>query len=430
MPGLLRSSFREIVFSPLALMVSIQMLSADDWPTFRGADRTGVAPDTGLLEHWPKEGPPLIWKTAGAGRGYSSIAIKNGRMFTLGDAPSIVSDKDEYLVSFQEKDGQPVWKTRVGAPWTQGKPDWQSSRGTPSVNDEYVYAISPQGELICCLAADGKEIWRKHLVHDFGGKKGDGWGYSESPLLDGNRVICTPGGEKATVVALNGQTGELIWKTVRADDRGAGHASMVISEIGGVKVYVQTTAGGALGVRANDGKLLWSYPIDATTAVAPTPIIRDDYVFFSAGYRRGGALLQQLPGPDGTVTIKEIYPLKVKLANKHGGIVLVGDFLYGDSDDSGTPFCADFLTGEVKWQARGSGKGSACIAAADGHIYLRYANGVTVLAKADPEKYEEVGAFEPPGSGERPSWSHPVILDGKLYLRDQDVLTCFDLRTP
>jgi outer membrane protein assembly factor BamB len=174
---------------------------------------------------------------------------------------------------------------------------------------------------------------------------------------------------------------------------------------------------------------MWSYPIEQTVAVAPTPIVNDDYVFFAAGYKRGGALLKQVPGKEpGTVDIQEIYPLNVKLANKHGGVVRVGDYLYGDSDDSGAPYCAEFLTGEIKWQSRGSGSGSASIAAAEGHLYIRFANGVTVLAKADPTGYVEEGSFKTPGSGERPSWSHPVIVDGKLFLRDQDVLTCYDIR--
>lgn len=402
---------------------------AGDWPTFRGLDRSGVSLDKNLLEKWPESGPPMIWEAKGAGRGYSSLAIKSGRIYSLGDAPSIADDKDEYVVCFSEKDGKPIWKTKVGAPWTEGKPDWQSSRGTPSVNDQFVYVVSPLGTLVCLKVTDGQEVWRKHLINELGGKKGDDWGYSESPLLDGDTVICTPGGDKATMVALNGKTGEVIWTCVRPEDRGAGHASAAISRIGGVKVYVQTTAGGALGVRASDGKLMWSYPIEKTIAVIPTPIVKDDYVFFTAGYKRGGALLKQVPGKEaGTVDMQEIYPLTVKLANKHGGVVLVGDYLYGDSDDSGTPYCADLMTGEIKWQSRGSGRGSAAFGAADGHLYIRFANGVTVLANADPTGYHEVGSFKPPGSGERPSWSHPVIVDGKLFLRDQDVLTCYDVR--
>ncbi|MDB5385942.1 MAG: Pyrrolo-quinoline quinone [Planctomycetaceae bacterium] len=259
--------------------------------------------------------------------------------------------------------------------------------------------------------------------------RGTNGGYSESVLLDGDNLICTPGGEKHTVVALNKQTGELKWKTIRPGDTGAGHASMSISEIGGVRVYVQVTASGPIGIRAADGQLLWSYPLERTTAVIPSPIVRDNLVFFAAGYKRGGALLKQVPGPDGQVKIEEVYPVTKDLANKHGGMVLVGDFLYGDSDDQGIPFCADLMTGAVKWRKRGMmGRGSASFAAADGRLYIRFANGIVVLAKASPEDYVEVGSFKTPDSGERPSWSHPVSADGKLYLREQDRISCYDIK--
>ncbi|MGH7194803.1 MAG: PQQ-binding-like beta-propeller repeat protein, partial [Candidatus Saccharimonadales bacterium] len=199
-------------------------------------------------------------------------------------------------------------------------------------------------------------------------------------------------------------------------------------EVGPTRVYVQTTASGPLGVRASDGKLLWSYPIDKTTAVIPTPIVRDDLVFFSAGYGRGGALLRQVPRGDDEVEIEEIYPLNKALANKHGGVVLVGDYVYGDSEDKGILFCAELMTGEVKWKERGPGSGSAAVAAADGCLYINYGNGVMALAKASPEAFTVLSSFTVPGSGERPSWMHPIVLDGKLYVREQDRLLCYDVR--
>ena len=403
--------------------------SAGDWPTFRGTDRSAVAPDTGLLQEWPTEGPPLLWETQGSGRGYSSMAIKNGRMYVLGDGVADAPDADEYLICYDIADGKRLWQSRMGAPWTEGKPNWQSSRSTPSADDTHVYAVTPAGELVCCDAATGAEQWRKNFKTDFGGSKADHWGYSESVLLDGDRLICTPGGDQNTMVALNKQTGEIIWSVARPGDTGAGHSSIVISQVLGMKVYVQTTGAGALGVR-DDGQLMWSYPIERTTAVAPTPIIRGDLVFFAAGYKRGGALLKQVAGDDGKVAVEEVYPLNVELANKHGGIVLVGDSLFGDSDDAGIPFCADFLTGEIQWKSRGTGKGSIAVVAADGCLYLHYADGTMVLAKADPTEYVEAGVFTVPHSGERPSWAHPVILDGRLYLREHNAILCYDIRDP
>ncbi|MFO1020172.1 MAG: PQQ-binding-like beta-propeller repeat protein [Planctomycetales bacterium] len=403
-------------------------LQANDWPTFRGLDRLATSKDTGLLKKWPEKGPKLVWESKGVGRGYASLAVAGDFIYTLGDGSSITGDKDEYLFCFERGTGKPVWHTKTGAAWNSGKPDWQSSRSTPSVDGDRVYVVTPEGVLFCCEAATGKELWRKNLKEAFGGKKGDGWGYSESVLVDGDNVICTPGGEKETVVALNKISGDEVWKCVREGDRGAGHSSVAISQIGGEKIYVQSTASGPIGIRASDGKLLWSYPVPQTTAIIPTPIIRDDLVFFVAGYKRGGALLRQVPEGDGKVSIKEIYGLKPPLANKHGGVVLVGDYLYGDSDDQGIPYCADLMTGEIKWKTRGNGKGSAAIAVADGHLYIHYASGLMVLANADPKAYKEVSKFSVPGSGERPSWAHPVIVDGKLYLRENDRILCYDLK--
>lgn len=402
-------------------------LPGESWPTFRGPGRTAVSPDTGLLTEWPKDGPKLLWETKGAGRGYSSLAIAGGRIYTLGDGSSDAPDGDEYLMCFNQADGKPLWKTKTGRPWNQGKPNWQGSRSTPTVDGSSVYVVSPEGKLVCC-DMEGKERWRKDLKGDFGGSKADSWGYSESVLIDGEKVVCTPGGSKNTMVALNKQTGETLWTSSRPGDRGAGHASTVISEIGGTRVYVTTTGSGAMGVRAADGKLLWTYDIDKTTAVIPTPIVRGDLVFFAAGYGRGGALLKQVPGAEGEVNVEEIYPVNPALANKHGGIVLVGNHLYGDSDDKGIPFCADLMTGKIEWKERGSGRNSASIAAADGHLYIRYSDGKMTLVQANPQAFKEVGSFEIPGSGENPSWSHPVILDGQLYLREGDRILCYNVR--
>ena len=270
-------------------------------------------------------------------------------------------------------------------------------------------------------------MWRKDLPKEFGGKKGDGWGYSESPLIDGDILVCTPGGDTATIVALNKKTGELIWKAPQAGNRGASHASVVSTEIGGTKVYVQLTASGAIGVRAKDGEVLWNYPIEQTTAVAPTPIIKDDLVFIAAGYGRGGALLRQKAAGEGKVDIEEVYPMKQTLSNKHGGVVRVGDYIYADSDDAGLPYCAELLTGEIKWKARASGHGSASLTAADGCLYIHFADGTMVLAKADPSAYAEVGSFQIPGTGQRPSWAHPVVSGGKLYLRETNHILCYDV---
>ncbi len=403
--------------------------STGDWPQWRGPQRNGVSPDTGLLAKWPANGPHLLWESRGAGRGYASLAITGGRIYTLGDHASTANDEDEYLLCFDAINGKPIWKTRLGQAWNSGQPNWQSSRSTPTVDGDRVYVLTPRGELVCAAADTGKLLWHKSMQQDFGGRKGDGWGYSESVLIDGNHLICTPGGDKATMVALDKKTGQLVWKAVWPSNRGAGHSSAVIAEVNGVRAYVQMTASGALGVRAKDGKLLWTYPIPPTTAVIPTPIVRGDLVFIDAGYGKGGALLRQVPSGNGGITRKEIYPLQKQLENKHGGVVLVGDYLYGDKSDSGRPWCAELMTGKVKWSRKGGpGSGSASVTAADGHLYFRYADGTMALVKATPEAYELVSSFKIPHSGNRPSWSHPVVTGGKLYLREGDYLLCYDLR--
>lgn len=418
--------------SAICLLTAIPTLAFADanWPTFRGADRSGVSPDKGLLSSWPEGGPKLLYEAVGAGRGYAAVAIADGKMYTLGDGLSTAKDADEYLVCFDLKTGKQLWAARTGSPWNEGKPDWQSSRSTPTIDGDRVYALTAKGVLICFDIKSGesfKEIWRKDLTQEFSGKKADSWGYSESVTIDGDRLICTPGNDKATMVALNKMTGDTVWTCAREGDRGAGHASVVISEIGGTKVYVQTTGSGAMGVRAKDGKLLWKYDIDKTTAVIPTPIVRGDLVFFTAGYDRGGALLKQVAKGD-DITVEEVYPLNRDLQNKHGGVVLVGDYLYGDRGDGGRPFCADLKTGEIKWNSRGSGSGSASVTAADGHLYVRYTNGMMTLVELQPKEFKEVGSFKIPGSGERPSWAHPVVNDGKLYLREGDKILCYSLR--
>lgn len=398
-----------------------------DWPQFRGPKRDGVSSETGLLTEWPDDGPPLVWESSGAGRGYGSLSIVDDRVFTLGDGLSTAGDEDEYVSCFDRASGKQLWKTKVGAPWTSGQAAWQSSRSTPTVDGDLLYVVTPFGELVCLESRTGVERWRTHMKDELEGQKGDGWGYSESVLIDGEKVVCTPGGSRATMVALNKENGELIWKAVWPEDRGAGHGSIVIGLAGTTRVYVQTTAGGALGVRASDGQLLWTYPMERTTAVIPNSTVRGDLVFVTAGYGRGGALLRQVPDGSGGVDCEEVYPLSVELNNKHGGVVLVGDHLYGDSDSKGMPFCAEFLTGKRMWNERGSGKGSAAVTAADGYLYIRYDNGVMVLAKASPDAYEEVSSFEIPYSGERPSWSHPVIAGGRMYLREQDRVLCYDI---
>ncbi len=411
-----------------ALLLAFTMAHVDstgNWPQWRGPNRDDVSTDAGLLKEWPKDGPKLLWETKGAGRGFASLAITGGRIYTMGDKLS-EDDESTYATCFEEAGGKPVWKTKLSPAYNES---YEGSRSTPTVDSDRIYYMTPQSDLICLTTSDGKEVWRKNLKTDFEGGKGDSWAYSESPLIDGEKVIVTPGKAKNTVVALNKMTGKSLWSARVEGDKGAGHASIVISEVNGTRIYVQTTASNVLGIRASDGKVLWKYAIGAT-AVIPTPIVKGDLVFATAGYGKGGALLRQVASGDNGIRMEEVYGYKKTMANKHGGVVLLGDLLYGCADDKNIVWCADLMTGETRkgWGVRGSGTGSVALTAADGHLYVRFANGTMALVKAEATEYKEISTFKIPHLGKTASWSHPVVTGGKLYLREGDWIMCYDVK--
>lgn len=411
----------------VAVTLGAVPLSASDWPTFRGSDRSGISTEDNLLKEWPESGPKLVWQAEGAGRGYASAAIADGRVYTLGDGSSLAADDDEYLTCFDDADGKLIWSAKTGSAWNEGQPTWQGSRATPTVDGDRVYVTTPAGVLYCCATSDGKVEWKRDLKADFGGKKADSWGYSESPLVDGDQVVCTPGGEQATMVALNKTDGSVIWKAVHPGDKGAGHSSIVPTELAGTRVYVQNTGGGPIGVAADSGELLWAYEMTPPTAFIPSPVVKGDLVFSTAGYGLGGALIRQVPKSNGKWEVEEIYPSDPSLANKQGGVVLVGDYIYGGADGSNRVLCIEMITGDVQWQSRGSGRNSISAAAADGRLYLHFADGTTVLAEANPKEYVEISKFETPETDDRPAWALPAIANGRLYLREGDSIFCYDI---
>ncbi len=410
-----------------AAALSTTPLIAADWPTFRGSERSGVSPEDNLLQAWPEGGPKLLWQATGAGRGYASAAIADGRVYTLGDGESIADDKDEYLTCFNDADGKRLWSTKTGSAWNEGQPTWQGSRATPTVDGDRVFVLTPAGMLYCCATSDGEVLWKHNLKEDFGGKKADGWGYSESPLVDGDQVVCTPGGEEATMVALNKIDGSVKWKAIHPGDKGAGHSSIVPSEVANTKIYVQNTGGGPIGVDANTGELLWAYEMKPPTAFIPSPVVKDDLVFSTAGYGLGGALVRQVSKGKGKFEVEEIYPAKPDLANKQGGVVRVGDYIYGGSDGSNRVLCIEMKSGDVQWEARGAGRNSIAAAAADDRLYLHFADSTMVLAEVNPEEYVEVSEFKTPNTDDRPAWALPSIANGRLYLREDDSIFCYDI---
>ena len=399
----------------------------ETWFQWRGPHRDGKSPDTGLLERW-EETPPLVWKAEEAGTGYSSVSIDQGVVCTMGDVGDSMM-----VMAFSDKDGTKLWDAKIGEAWEPG--GYAGPRCTPTIDGDRLYVIGTHGDLACLELATGKLVWAKSFKDDFGGRIMSGWGFSESPLVDGDKLVCTPGGPEAGIVALNKMTGEEIWRSALTPDGtngtdGAGYSSIVISQGAGVKQYVQLTGRGLFGVDAETGKQLWNYNrIANAIANIPTPIVRDDYVFTSNGYGIGSALLKLSKTDDG-VSAEEVYFLDGrKLQVHHGGMVLVGDHVYaGHGLNNGFPVCIDFLTGEEVWRkGRGAGSGSAAISYADGNLYFRYQSGVLALVRATPDGYEERGKFDVPNDG-KPSWAHPSISGGRLYVREQDAIYCYDLR--
>lgn len=417
-----------------ACSLLLPFAASADWPGWRNADRTAKAADTGLLDSWPDGGPPLAWRSSGVGYGYSSLAVVDGRLYTLGD----VGEK-QFVHARSAEDGSPIWKTEIGPGWDD---QYIGARSTPTIAHGHVYALSTEGRLFCLKASDGSVAWKRDLVADFGAAlmmaKGEYmWKFAESPLVDGDRVIVTPGVAGALMVALDAKTGKEIWRTKvtekalgEAGAAGTGYSSAVISEAAGVRQYVQLVGRGAIGVEAETGKLLWLYGKVANgIANIPTPLIDGDHVFVSTGYGTGAALLHVKKTAGGVAAEEVYFHAGDTMQNHHGGMILDGGHVYlGTAHNKGFPLAVEMKSGKIAWgPIRNDGRGSAAVAFADGHLYFRYQDGLMVLIEATPDEYRERGSFKIPDVDQF-SWSHPVITGGHLFLREQDNLFAYDLR--
>lgn len=391
------------------------VVHAFDWPQWQGPERTGVSRETGLLQEWPAAGPRLVWQADYLGAGLSVPTVAAGRIFIMGNRGDT-----EYVLALNETDGGTVWEPRAVGPVRSNGGGFPGPRSSPTVDGNRVYALGINGDLVCLDVATGEEKWRKDLRADFGGDVG-AWGYCESPLVDGDKLICTPGG-KSTIVALNKDTGSLIWKCPVPGEDVAHYASMIAADVYGQREYIQFLHGGLAGLDA-DGHLLWRYAKPANnTANASSPIYHDGAVFAASDYGVGGGLVR-LEKNGGEITAREVYFTK-NMRNHHGGMVLLDGYIYGSDDFLFT--CLEWKTGTRKWSERKAGKGS--VAAADGRIYFRNEDGTMLLIEVNPEKYVQHGEFQPPRNSTRPSWPRPVIANGKLYLRDQRYLFCYDVK--
>jgi outer membrane protein assembly factor BamB/precorrin-6B methylase 2 len=396
---------------------------AGDWPQFGGPNRNGISQEKDLLREWGKDGPPLLWERTDLGLGFSAVSVVGSRVYTFAH-----HGQEEYVVALDRGTGKELWATSLGvAPEAVGMTSLRPRQ--PLIDGERLYAFSTPGHLHCLEVDQGKELWKKQYREDFDGRPGS-FGWTDYPLIDGDKLICTPGGKAVFHVALNKITGEVLWKSSLPEGFLPSHSPMVVAQVGQRRLYVQNLNRALVGISAADGKLLWSYhKVSNGTMNMALPFVDGDRIFATSGFGTGSALLQLIP-KDGSLEIKELY-FTGKFQNCYGSYALVGDYVYaghGGAFGSAVPACFSWKKGEIVWHQKGRGVGGVATIAADGHLYLRFADGLVVLAEASPEGFKEKGRFLPPHRSKNPAWSLPVIAHGRLFLRDQNTLLCYDVR--
>ncbi|HEX4794593.1 MAG TPA: PQQ-binding-like beta-propeller repeat protein, partial [Humisphaera sp.] len=400
-----------------------------EWPQWRGPHRDDVSGETGLLKQWPAAGPPLAWKTTQMGEGFSSVSVADGHIYTLGS-----SGGSTFLIAL-DLNGKHLWKTRIGS-GDVGSGSRPGPRATPTVDGDRVYAMDEMGNLACLMTADGKEVWRFNMQRELGGRVMSGWGFAESVLIDGDKLLCTPGGTQGSVAALNKMTGKVIWRCKQLTEPTT-YASLVPADFGGTHQYVVLLPDHVAGV-GTDGSLLWQATRHGVTAIIPTPIVHDNLVYVTSGYGVGCNCFR-ISGSGSAFKAQQLYANNDMVVH-HGGVVQLGGYVYGFSDvHRGVLTCMDLKTGKVVWTDRSvlrdSGNGNkASLTCAEGKLYVRSEgseNGAPCtigLIEATPAGYHELGKFNQPDRSQKAAWSHPVVADGKLFLRDQDVLLCYDIK--
>jgi len=384
-----------------------------DWPQWRGPERTGISHETGLLKQWPPSGPAALWSGAGLGNGYGSIAVKGNQLFVQG-----LKGRDSVVTSLGRTDGKVLW-TRVIGPGRDNDRG-PGPRSTPTVDGDLLYVLTENGDLAALRATDGGVVWQRNILRDFNGQN-ISWLLSESPLVDGDKVIVTPGGRGAGMVALDKATGKTVWVTKELSDE-AGYSSPIVADVGGVRTVMTLTSSAGVGVRASDGKLMWRNRSAANgTANATTPVFSNNTVFYTSSYGTGGALLA-LTAQNGEVRAQEVYFTR-DMQNHHGGVIVIGSTLYGFHNS--IMAALDLPTGKSLWRNRSVGKGA--ITYADGRLYILSEDNVVGLADVNASGYREVGRFQIADQG-LPSWAHPVVSGKRLFVRNQNVLAAYDVR--
>ena len=405
---------RVLTFAATAFL-GLAALDAADWPQWQGPDRTRISKETGFLKEWPAGGPKVIWTANDLGSGYGSMAVAGNRVFLQG-----ARGANSMVIALNRADGKEVWSKVLGPVETKMRSDRGAGpRGTPTVDGDRLYVLTENGDL-ACLKTDGSIVWQLNILKEFGGPQIQ-WLISESPLIDGPHLVVTPGGPGAGMVKLDKMTGKTVWTAKELSDAAA-YSSITVADVQGVRTYMTFTASAGVGVRASDGKLMFRYEQAANrTANVATPVYANNKVFFTSAYGTGGGLVD-LTVQNGEVAATEVYFTR-EMKNHHGGVVLVDGYLYGFNDLILT--CLEFATGKMMWRDRSVGKGS--VTYADGHLYIQSETNMVGLAEATPSGYREKGRFEIPDKG-MPSWAHPVISDGRLYVRNQDTLLVYDIK--
>ncbi len=408
---------RRGIFLALAVAVGLAaaaggQTAAFDWPQWRGPDRNGLSKERSLLARWPASGPALVWSGASLGSGYGGVSVSGDRIFVQG-----MRNRQSMVSTLNRADGKPLWSKVLGPALDNDQ--GPGPRGTPTVDGDRVYVLTENGDLAALRVEDGGSLWQRNILVDFGARNIP-WLISESPLVDGNHVIVTPGGKNAGMVALDKMTGKTIWTSKDLNDE-AGYSSPIVADVQGIRTVMTLTASAGVGVRASDGKLMWRYtPAANDTANIATPVFTDNKVFYTSGYGTGGGLLG-LRAEGGELRTQEIYFTK-EMQNHHGGVVVVNGYLYGFSNSILN--CLDLATGKLMWRNRSVGKGS--ITYADGRLYLLSEDNVVGLIEASPTDYRETGRFQIKDQG-RPSWAHPVVAGGRLYIRNQNTLAVYNI---
>ena len=415
---------------PLAVMVClcVTSIAVADWPQWRGPERSGVSKESGLLKQWPAGGPKLLWQVNDLGDGYSTPVVVGNRLYMMRNHGM----DNEFVQAISVDDGKVIWTSRVGKVGNPNQnPSYPKARSTPTIDGAFIYALGSDGDLACLDAKTGKIRWSKNVrAAEFGGQPGE-WAYAESPLVDGDVVVVTPGGPQATMAAFNKKTGAVIWKSAIPGGEPAGYASAIVVRAAGRKQYVQLLSKGMVGVDAKTGQFLWRY---ADVAKGPaqyfTPVARGEYVYCGALGIGGGMV--RLKAEGNGVVAEPVYFTR-GLPNGIGGAVVVGDQLYG-TEVGQKLVAAEFATGKVLWESKDFGWGS--IAAADGHLYVHLVTGAYILVEATPQGFREKGRFTPPNPpkhnkvGDFPemAFTYPVIANGRLYVRDLETLWAYDIR--